>query len=54
MWVYGWSEHIFELGYAQPILPRCHKVNIIYVAGFGVMFWGKKSGTSMIPIIQYY
>ena len=36
------SEDIFELGYALPILRRC--------PGFGVIFFGKKSLTFMIPI----
>ena len=31
--VYGWSEDIFELGFAWPILPRCHKVNINLILG---------------------
>jgi len=25
---------IFELGYAQPMLPRCYKVNIILILGW--------------------
>ena len=31
--LYGWSENIFGLGYAQPILRRYHKVKIKLVLG---------------------
>ena len=26
--VYDWYENIFDLGFTQPMLPRCHKANI--------------------------
>ena len=35
------------IGYAEPMLPKCHKVILSWFLG---NIWGKKSVTFMIPI----